>query len=107
MELINRADTVVRKLLPTVLEAAGRKNAAITLRELESISCQKTVFLASKTLRGLQRKDLRTAESHIKNTTYWCEKAVWAAAVEDFVSFKRYVDAAHACIREGINISPN
>lgn len=97
MELISKVDVVIRRLLPTILEASGNRSAAGKLRGLDLIQNDKTICLASKTLKGIHR-DLRF--SHIKSTTFWCEKAVWAAAVEDFVSFRKYIDSANACIRE-------
>jgi len=100
MQLLPSADRVVRTILPAALDAAGRNGAALELRELGPLSCHRSVLRAAAALKSLRRRKLR--DGSVRDAAFWCEKAVWAAASSDAAAFMRYVDAAHAAIREGL-----
>lgn len=104
MELLSSADAIVRRILPAMLDAAGSRSAAGLLRELGPIACHRSVLTAATTLKSVRRLNLRSSSNHVKDATFWCEKAVWAAASSDHATFTRYVDHAHAAVREEMSL---
>jgi hypothetical protein len=101
MELLPSADRVVREILPAAFDAAGMGAAAASLRGLGRLACHRSVLLAAAALRTLRMGGGR--DGVVRDASFWCEKAVWAAASSDAAAFSRYVDAAHASIREAMS----
>lgn len=101
--LLREADSIVRRMLPLVLEAQGEKPEAIRLRKLPSLMNlnHNEIYLVCSIL-----KDIRTETSRRKTplgrATRWCEAAVRAASRGDMKSFKNHVDRATSELRMGI-----
>lgn len=102
MHLLPSADRVVRHVLPAAFDAAGAPAESAALRDLERLSCHRTALAAATALKSAHRR-LRGSPGSVRTATFWCEKAVWAAAQSDAGSFTRCVDMAHAAIREDMS----
>lgn len=103
MELMPSADRVVREILPAAFDAGGSRDAASALRGLGPLSCHRSAGLAASALKSIRVRELRASSGVFRDAAFWCEKAVWAAACGDVAAFSRYVDAAHAAVREAMS----
>jgi hypothetical protein len=106
MRLLPEADRVVRRHLPTVLEALGQGPSARQLRGLEPLLDRDSVVAACETLRAVRilPVDRRVWEAVVRDASFWCEAAVWAAVRGDALAFRHHVDKATSAMRSGLPV---
>ncbi|HED38142.1 MAG TPA: hypothetical protein ENI76_07855 [Ignavibacteria bacterium] len=90
MKLLNKADTVIRVLLPEILEANGLKFDANRLRNLNDFSSHLSILEACGILEGIRLKNIE-----VRNIAHFCEKVIWSAVAEDVSNFSIFIDEIH------------
>ena len=107
MRLLPEADRVVRQHLPTVLEAVGQEPSARRLRGLEPLLDRDSVAAACETLQAVRIAPVpeQVWEAVVRDASFWCEAAVWAAVRGDASAFRHHVNKATAAMRSGLPVA--
>jgi hypothetical protein len=93
MELLPQADSMIRQLVPGVLDVAGLKEYAEELRGLDVLSCECGVFRACGMLQAIRVSEIPPDWTDvIEDTTFWAEAALWATTISDLELY-RYCSA--------------
>lgn len=99
MILLRGADDVVRKILPTALEAAGLEDEGILLRSLPVLDGRGAVDRAVSVLKSIRQSGGAEGRRMVEEACFWCSSACEAASRDDAATFSVCLRAAVRAIQ--------
>lgn len=99
--MLPHVDSVVRSLVPSILDIAGMVDVAEELRRIDVLSCLCGLAKACEMLRSIRSSELPPMWAElVEEATFWAEASLWAAIADDrdmFILCESRIRSAFTC----------